>query len=156
MDTWAVHTHGQKLNGTRERAKLSGEEEFIGKGPEPDITHSHDIGAHLQTIPTLMLAYAKAGSQRHGTVPQRETRSVDSTSVVECPLDEVIRYHVRARKLKHFRCRVQRSPPPRWLRSGDEGERTIWVGKIRNLGEPAGAMVKTTFPARDARREIPT
>ena len=81
----------------------------------------------------------KAGSKQRKDAPTAEPKTCDSTKVVECPLDVLMRYvyrvQDRAARLPHHAALA-------WVRAKDEAERTVWVDRFRNstdtLGEEIG------------------
>ena len=52
---------------------------------------------YMANLLTLLIAYSKAGSKLRADAPTAEPKTVDSTKVVECPLDVLMRYYVLPR-----------------------------------------------------------
>ena len=77
---------------------------------------------------------------------------MDSSMVVECPLDILMRYFYRVQD------RAWRMPYPLaldWIWRHDEAERTVWVDRYRNSQETLGEVIKHCLITREAMWEIP-
>eukprot|EP00435_Cladocopium_sp_Y103_P072343 s416_g40.t1 len=96
-----------------------------------------------------MLAYALAGSSRLSGAPPAKDEDVgsDTTQFVGAPLDILLKYHSRAKRVV-----MQLAPGKRlsWLQTKDLEERSEWVSKYQESTRTLGAIVKETYEARDA------
>jgi hypothetical protein len=108
---------------------------------------------YLQCLLTLLIAYSIAGCKLRADAPNTENKGTDSTRVVQCPLDTLMRYYYRVQDRSH---RLGSSANAlQWLRQHDEAERGCWVDRIRNSDETLGEIVHSVFTTREAMWEIP-
>ena len=78
---------------------------------------------------------------------------MDSTKVVECPLDVLMRYYFRVQDRAHS---LQYHMALDWIQRKDEAERTVWVDRLRNSTESLGEIIQHTPQTREAMWELPT
>ena len=102
---------------------------------------------------TLLIAYSKAGSKPRADAPTAEPKTVDSTKVVECPLDLLMRYYCRVQDGAHA---LQYHMAVGWIQRKDEAERTVWVDRFRNSTDSLGEIIRHTLQTREAMWELPT
>jgi hypothetical protein len=118
---------------------------------------SHDAAPSLHNymtgLMTLLIAYSKAGSKLRADAPTTESKTVDSTRVVECPLDVLMRYYFRVQDRAHS---LQYHMALSWIQRKDEAERTVWVDRFRNSTETLGEIIQHTLQTREAMWELPT
>ena len=108
---------------------------------------------YMTNLMTLLVAYSKAGSKLRADAPTAEPKTVDSTKVVECPLDVLMRYYFRVRDRAHS---LQYHMAPGWIQRRDEAERTVWVDRFRNSTDTLGEIIQHTLQTREAMWELPT
>ncbi|MGY8879021.1 MAG: hypothetical protein ACKVJ5_22370, partial [Pseudoalteromonas sp.] len=110
-------------------------------------TQNYRAGLH-----TLLIAYGKAGSKPRAGAPETEPKTMDSTMVVECPMDILMRYYYRVQS------RAWRMPYHSaldWILRHDEDERAVWVDLYRNSKQTLGEVIKHCLTTREAMWEIP-
>ena len=116
-----------------------------------DAEAAHTIHNFLQLHLALMLAYSKAGCKQLASAPQTEPRGTDTTTVVELPLDVLMRYHYRIQE----RVYQIKGNPLAWVMQWDEQDRAAWVDRYRNGTDSLGAVVLSVMGSREATWEIP-
>ena len=77
---------------------------------------------------------------------------MDSSMVVECPLDILMRYSYR---VQDRAWRMPYSVALDWIWRHDEAERTVWADCYRNSQETLGEVIKHCLVTREAMWEIP-
>eukprot|EP00435_Cladocopium_sp_Y103_P030945 s870_g7.t1 len=145
---WKVKSLQWQLMTTNRKRKLG--EGLFTEEPELEEPGPKDVDHYLDRLHTLMLAYALAGSSRLSGAPPAKDEDVmgsDTTKFVGAPLDILLKYHSRAKRVV-----MQLAPGKRlnWLQTKDLEERSEWVSKYRESTRTLGAIVKETYEARDA------
>ena len=146
-----IRTQAHQQKGMRKRTKLANDIEILSaEAEEHEVRHTtQNYFAGLQT---LLIAYSKAGAKLRADAPECEPKAMDSTMVVECPLDILMRYFYRVQD------RAWRLPYPLaldWILRHGEAERTVWVERYGNSKETLGEVIKHSFITREAMWEIP-
>ena len=108
---------------------------------------------YMANLLTLLIAYSKAGSKPRADAPLSEPKTGDSTKVVECPLDILMRYFYRVQD-RAMTLPYHTAMP--WIQRKDEAERTVWVDRYRNSSESLGEVILHTMTTREAMWELPT
>ena len=108
-----------------------------------------DVHSYLAGLQTLMIAYSKAGCEIRQGAPQLEPKGTDSTRVVQCPLDVVMRYYYRVQD------RAVKCGSLEWILSRDEADRAVWVDKYRNGADTLGEVIAQVMVMREAMWEVP-
>ena len=150
-EVFKVRTQAHQQKGMRKRTKLANGIEMLSAEAE-DHEVRHTIQNYLSGLQTLLIAYSKAGSKLRADAPECEPKTMDSSMVVECPLDILMRYFYRVQD------RAWRMPYPLaldWIWRHDEAERTVWVDRYRNSHETLGEVIKHCLITREAMWEIP-
>jgi hypothetical protein len=150
-EVFKVRTQAHQQKGMRKRTKLANGIEMLSAEAE-DHEVGHTIQNYLTGLQTLLIAYSKAGSKLRADAPECEPKTMDSSMVVECPLDILMRYFYRVQD------RAWRMPYPlalNWIWRHDEAERTVWVNRYRNSHETLGEVIKHCLITREAMWEIP-
>ena len=144
-----VRTQAHQQRDVRKRTRVAEGLEMVSAAAERDAAPSlHNYLANLMTLP---IAYSKAGCKLRADAPTAEPKTVDSTSVVECPLDVLMRYYFRVQDRAHaLQCQMALG----WIQRKDEAERTVWVDRFRNSTESLGEIIQHTLQTREAMWEI--
>ena len=146
-DVWKIKTQSHQSRAEAKRTRISDQLEFVHIEYEPEERGHNDLQDYLKRLFTLMVAYAKVGPTRLANAPLEEPRGVDSVTVVECPLDVMMRYYFRAQeRTSHQPQRDQLE----WLIRRDIAEREAWVDAYRNSDAPLGVVVLKCFREREA------
>ena len=128
-----VRTQAHQQRDVRKRTRVAEGLEMVSAAAERDATPSlHNYMANLMT---LLVAYSKAGSKLRADAPTAEPKAVDSTRVVECPLDVLMRYYFRVQDRAHS---LQYHMALGWIQCKDEAERTVWADRFRNSTGSSG------------------
>ena len=110
------------------------------------------LTTYLNTLFTLLLAYAIAGSVAVTGVPAEEKRGSDPLACVEIPLTTALQYYWRAKK---FSEQIPHGQALAYVRRRGEGDREQWVEKFRNGGQSLGKTMQAVFEMRDAAWLVP-
>eukprot|EP00435_Cladocopium_sp_Y103_P025354 s2906_g6.t1 len=145
---WKVKSLQWQLLTTSKKRKLG--DGLFTEEPELEEPGPKDVEHYLERLHTLMLAYALAGSSRLSGAPPAKDEDVmgsDTTKFVGAPLDILLKYHSRAKRVV-----MQLAPGKRlsWLQTKDIEERSEWVSKYRESTRTLGTIIKETYEARDA------
>ena len=138
---------GSELTSSSKKRKLA-DTLFVEEDADED-TVARDWEGYLDKLYTLLVAYALAGTGRVSGAPEAAREAVlgaDSTSFVQVPLDVLLAYYYRARRV------LQSLPHHKrlgWLQAQDLAERTEWVTKFRESTKTLGKVVMEVFEARD-------
>jgi hypothetical protein len=151
-DALKVRTQIQQQRGIRKRTRLGDGMEVIHNEVE-DEEVMPSVYNYLQCLLTLLIAYSIAGCKLRADAPNTENRSTDSTKVVQCPLDTLMRYFYRVQDRSHRLGNTANAL--QWLRQHDEAERGCWVDRIRNSEETLGEIIHAVFATPEAMWEIP-
>ena len=112
-----------------------------------------DVNAYLINLRTLMISFAIAGARPavDKTQPTNETEHSDPTEWMECPLEVVMRYYLRAEQ-KAMEILAAKGPGPAfaWLRIRDQDDRAAWVETHRASGSSIGTAIANTLKTREA------
>ena len=147
FDVWKVRSLQFQLTSSSTKRKLA-DTLFVGEDADED-TVARDWEGYLDRLYTLLVAYALAGTGRVSGAPEAAREAVlgaDSTSFVQVPLDVLLAYYYRARRV------LQSLPHHKrlgWLQAQDLAERTEWVTKFRESTKTLGKVVMEVFEARD-------
>ena len=146
-----VRTQAHQQRDVRKRTRVAEGLEMVsasvGRGAAPSL---HNDMANLLT---LLVAYSRAGSKLRADAPTAEPKTVDSTKVVECPLDVLMRYYYRVQDRAHA---LQYHMAVGWIQRKDEAERAVWVDRFRHSTESLGEIIQHTLQTREAMWELPT
>ena len=135
----------------RKRTRVAEGLEMVSAAVDRDAAPSlHNYATNLMT---LLVAYSKAGSKLRADAPTAEPKTVDSTRVVECPLDVLMRYYFRVQDRAHS---LKYHMALDWIQRKDEAERTVWVDRFRNSTDTLGEIIQHTLQTREAMWELPT
>ena len=118
---------------------------------DDDLQVPHTVQCFLELLQTLLFEYAIAGITRLPGAPQVASRAADSTTVVQAPLDVLMRY------FRGCAQRAQGIPGPRqlvWLTTKAEQERSRRVGVFRNSSMEFGQVGFQVFQQREAVWEL--
>ena len=146
-----VRTQAHQQRDVRKRTRVAEGLEMVSAAVDRDAAPS--LHNYLTNLMTLLIAYSKAGSKLRADAPTAEPKTVDSTRVVECPLDVLMRYYFRAQDRAHS---LQYHMALEWIQRKDEAERTVWVDRFRNSTGSLGEIIQHTFQTREAMWELPT
>ena len=145
-----VRTQAHQQRDVRKRTRVAEGLEMISAAVDRDATPT--LSNYMNNLLTLMVAYSKAGSEPRADAPASEPKTVDSTRIVECPLDVLMRYYYRvqdrAYALPHFKALA-------WIQRKDEAERTVWVDRFRNTTESLDDLTQHTMETREVMWELP-
>ena len=145
-----VRTQAHQQRDVRKRTRVAEGLEMISAAVDRDAAPT--LSNYMSNLLTLMVAYSKAGSEPRTDAPATEPKTLDSTKVVEVPLDVVMRYYFRpqdrANALPHFKALA-------WVQRKDEAERTVWVDRFRNTTESLGEIIQHTMQTREVMWELP-
>ena len=86
-----IRTQSHQQKAVRKRTKVAEGLEMFSSTAEQDAAST--LHNYMTNLLTLMIAYSKAGSKLRADAPPSETKTGDSTKVVECPLDALMRYY---------------------------------------------------------------
>ena len=143
-----VKTQAQQQRMSRKRTKMGdGIELIMGETMGED--SPRDVHSYLAGLQTLMIAYSKAGCETRQGAKQLEPKGTDSTRVVQCPLDVVMRYYYRVQD------RAVKCGSLEWILSRDEADRAVWVDKYRNGADTLGEVIAQVMVMREAMWEVP-
>ena len=92
-DVWKIKTQAMQLKATRKKTKVGELELTYGETENGE--QQKDMAKYLNLLLALLIAYSMAGIEAIQGAPQ-DTRGSDTTKVVWCPLDVVMRYYYRA------------------------------------------------------------
>ena len=145
-----VRTQAHQQRDVRKRTRVAEGLEMVSAAAERDAAPS--LHNYLANLMTLLIAYSKAGCKLRADAPTAEPKTVDSTSVVECPLDVLMRYYFRVQDRAHA---LQYQMALGWIQRKDEAERTVWVDRFRNSTESLGEIIQHTLQTREAMWEVP-
>ena len=145
-----VRTQAHQQRDVRKRTRVAEGLEMVSAAAERDAAPS--LHNYLANLMTLLVAYSKAGCKLRADAPTAEPKTVDSTSVVECPLDVLMRYYFRVQDRAHA---LQYQMALGWIQRKDEAERTVWVDRFRNSTESLGEIIQHTLQTREAMWEVP-
>ena len=150
-EVFKIRTQAQQQRGMRKRTKLAnGIEMLSAEAEEQEVRHTTQN--YLAGLHTLLIAYSKAGSKPRADAPESEPKTMDSTMVVECPMDILMRYFYR---VQDRAWRLPYSSALDWILRHDEAERTVWVDLYRNSKQTLGEVIKHCLTTREAMWEIP-
>ena len=145
-----VRTQAHQQKDVRKRTRVAEGLEMISSSVDRDAPPT--LTNYMNNLLTLMVAYSKAGNEPRADAPATEPKTVDSTKIVECPLDVLMRYYYRVRDrayaLPHFKALA-------WVQRKDEAERTVWVDRFRNTTESLGEIIQYTMQTREVMWELP-
>ena len=150
-DVWKSRNQEHQLRRQKRRTALTDSLTLVQDEADDDPQVPHTVQCYLELLQTLLFAYSIAGVTRLPNAPQVESRTTDSTTVVQAPLDVLMRYFWRCAQ------KVQTVPGPRqltWLTNKDEQERSRWVDVFRNSSMEFGQVVSQVFQQREAMWEI--
>ena len=80
-----VRTQAHQQRDVRKRTRVAEGLEMVSAAVDRDAAPS--LHNYMTNLMTLLVAYSKAGSKLRADAPTAEPKTVDSTRVVECPLD---------------------------------------------------------------------
>ena len=150
-DVWKCKTLEHQLRRQKRKTQVTASISLVQDDDDDDVSTPKTLQVYFDLLQSLLYAYAIAGVQRQATAPAQELRTTDSASVVQAPLDILLRYFWRAVK------QVQQLPPAKqltWLISKDQAERSRWVDVYRNSSLELGQVVSQVFSQREAMWEI--
>ena len=124
-----VRTQAHQQRDVRKRTRVAEGLEMVSAAVDRDATPT--LNNYMNNLLTLMVAYSKAGNEPRADAPATEPKTVDSTRIVECPLDVLMRYYYRVQDRAHA---LQYHMAVGWIQRKDEAERTVWVELQRFLG----------------------
>ena len=151
-EVWKIRTQAFQQKAQRKKIKLTDNLDLLQDEAEDDNVLNHDVHGYLEGLFTLLLAYSMAGIQSVQGAPSVESRGTDTTLVVQCPLDILLRYYHRAQDRAH---KLPRSMSLEWIKRNDEADRMAWVDKYRNSKETLGSVIHTVLIQREALWVIP-
>ena len=122
-----VRTQAHQQRDVRKRTRVAEGLEMVSAVVDRDAAPS--LHNYMANLLTLLVAYSKAGSKLRADAITAEPKTVDSTKVVECPLDVLMRYYYRVQDRAHA---LQYHMAVGWIQRKDEAERTVWVDRFRN------------------------
>ena len=146
-----IKTQAQQQKAVTKRTKVAVGLEMVSSSAEQ--ASSPTLHNYMSNLLTLMIAYSKAGSKPRADAPPSEPKTGDSTKVVECPLDILMRYFYRVQNRAHG---MPYHLALAWVQRKDEAERTVWVDRYRNSSESLGEVILHTMTTREAMWELPT
>ena len=146
-----TRTQAHQQKAVRKRTKVAEGLEMVSATAEQDA--SPTLHNYMQSLLTLLIAYSKAGSKLRQDAPTTEVKTGESTKVVECPLDVLMRYYYRVQDRAHG---MPYYAALAWVRRKDEAERTVWVDRYRNTDNSLGEVILHTMETREAMWELPT
>ena len=147
-----IKTQAQQQKAVTKRTKVAVGLEMVSSSA--DQASSPTLHNYLGNLHTLLIAYSKAGSKPRADAPPSEPKNGDSTKVVECPLDILMRYFYRVQN-RAVSFQPYHAAMP-WIQRKDEAERTVWVDRYRNTSETLGEVILHTMTTREAMWELPT
>lgn len=150
MSVWKVKNLQWQLLTTNKKRKLG--EGLFTEEPDMEEAGPRDAEHYLDRLYARMLAYALAGASRVTGAPpakDEEVMGADTTQFVAVPLDVLMKYFARAKRVT---MQLPASKRLAWLQMKDTGERSEWVSKFRESTRSLGVVVKETYEARDAHR----
>ena len=132
-----TQTHQQKSTYAQAYEACYGIEMLSADAEEQEVRHTTQN--YLAGLQALLIAYSKAGAKLRADAPEAEPKTMDSTMVVECPLDILMRcsYRVQDRAW-----RLPCSSALDWILRHDEAESTVCVDRYRNSKETLGEVIK--------------
>ena len=154
---WKVKSLQWQLLTTNKKRKLG--DGLFTEEPEADEPGPRDAEHYLDKLYrlyTLMLAYALVGTSRVTGAPSpkdEEAIGADTTLFVSVPLDILMKYFARAKRVT-----MQLPPSKRlaWLQAKDLEERSEWVSKFRESTRTLGSVVKELYESRDPHWTAPS
>ena len=153
QDVFKVRTQAHQQRAVRKRTRVA--EDLVMVSASVDKGATPTLHNYMANLLTLLVAYSKAGSKLRADAPTAEAETVDSTKVVECPLDVLMRYCTTACRIAHMLCSRYRIAVG-WIQRKDEAERTVWVDRFRNSTDSLGDIIQHTLQTREAKWELPT
>ena len=105
------------------------------------------VQKYLDNLFVLLLAYVIVGSKKIDGAPATETRLTEPTTVVEIPLETMIKVHHRATVQVR---RVKPSQQLQWLETRMDAERQQWIDEFRYSEKTFDQVVAATYSAREA------
>ena len=149
-EIFKVRTQAHLQRAVRKRTKLAnGFDMLSAEAEEQEVRHT--LQNYLCGLNTLMIAYRMSGSRLRADAPESEPKAMDSTRVVECPLDVLTRYVFRVEDRAH---RVPYPAAFDWIQRSDELDRAAWVDRFRNSTESLGEVIQHTLATREAMWEV--
>ena len=91
QEVFKVRTQSHQQRAVRKRTRVAEGLEMVSTSVDQDATPN--LHNYMANLLTLLIAYSKAGSKLSADAPTAEPKTVDSTKVVECPLDVLMRYY---------------------------------------------------------------
>ena len=146
-----VRTQAHQQRDVRKRVRVADCLEMVSAVVDRDAAPS--LHNYMTNLLTLLIAYSKAGSKLRADAPTAEPKTVDSTRIVECPLDVLMCYYYRVQDRAHS---LQYHMALSWIQRKDEAERTVWVDRFRNSTESLGEIIQHTLQTREAMWVLPT
>ena len=128
-----TRTQAHQQKAVRKRTKVAEGLEMVSSTAEQDAAPM--LHNYMTSLLTLLVAYSKAGSKLRQDAPTTEAKTGESTKVVECPLDVLMRYYYRVQDRAHS---LPYHMALAWVRRKDEAERTVWVDRYRNSSSSLG------------------
>ena len=146
-----VRTQAHQQKDVRKRTRVAEGLEMVSAAVSRDATPS--LHNYMTNLVTLLIAYSEAGSKLRVDAPTAEPKTVDSTRIVECPLDVLMRYCYRVQDRAYS---LQYHMALSWIQRKDEAERTVWVDRFRNSTGSLFEIILHTLQTREAMWELPT
>jgi hypothetical protein len=145
-----VRTQAHQQKDVRKRTRVAEGLEMVSAVVSHDAPPS--LHNYMTGLMTLLIAYSKAGCKLRAGAPATEPKTTDSTRIVECPLDVLMRYYYRVQD-RAFSLPYHMALG--WIQRKDEAERTVWIDRFRNSTESLGEIILHTLQTREAMWELP-
>ena len=143
------NTGTPEKKSSSKRTKLAEGFDLVHDEEEDVILEKVDqtVQKYLDNLFVLFLAYVIVGSKKIDGAPATETRLTEPTTVVEIPLETMIKVHHRATVQVR---RVKPSQQLQWLETRVDAERQQWIDEFRYSEKTFGQVVAATYSAREA------
>jgi len=148
---WHVKTLATQFETAPKRQKVKEWDRQIEATDDMDIEVLETVTQYLANIFTYCLAWARAGCDKLDSAPSEFKRTVDTASVINVPLDIMMAYHDRAKRMSYRRlqlpgqrskCTSREQETLTWLIGMDKEERAAWAEQFRDSDLTFGQVVQ--------------
>ena len=145
-DVFKMKSQSQMQRSVRKKTVLGdGIEALLPEAQDEKETQTLQI--YMAKLHSLLLGYAIVGAAAVASPPSiAETKGADTTQYVVAPLDLMMRYYFRARRLADS---LPYAGALQVIQRRDESERELWIDNFRNGQATLGQTIKQIYEARD-------
>jgi len=148
---WHVKTLVNQLRTAPKRQKVTEKLELVETAADVEVEVPETLVQYLANMFTYCLAWARAGCDKLNSAPCEFKRTIDSTLVINVPLDIMMAYHDRAQRMAFKMLRsCGEAETLAWVLSNDEEERAAWTDQFRHSDLTFGQVVQKVMRQREA------